>query len=887
MITSRKILALGLIALAVAWVMLVQYFNGLASRTHDQVHQELQKFLGKEVTFDGFEASVFGGLGFAAKGFRIADNPRFAATPFVQASELKLGVSLLQLLAGRVVVDSMTLKDPEFQIITRSDGLMNIAALSVRKTEINAFPRVRQAGSDKKRFPVSFLISNITIQNGRVDFIDRSVKEPAEVQIKQVDIKLTGLDPAHRTNIKFAAALAKGVGQDVRIEGQLGPFHEDRAWFQQPLDLAVQFDSLYVPLLTRAIPFFRNKIPRELDVTGPSSLRAKMGGTFEHPRITDITLKVPLFGSSDYNAVLTGTVILPKKRSWDQAKLEGKLTLDAINLVQLRDLPFLKQNLPADLTAEGPVSIYSRFKGNWEQLRAGVLIRARRSRIQYGEWLRKPAGSVAELRARISRQKNGLRIHESVLTLGHSKMTISGAIEQKPELRLRLRLRNRRSPLAAWGHLATPLSFYGVSGNVAWDVLVERNLSSTDSGWRAWGTLKLADAELRHKETGKKIERLNADVRWSGRTAHLERGSFRLGSSLITMTASVPNVALPQASYELRSPELKLSDLPLFPTGLSNDIKNMTAVGEIQIKDGAPLLQGSVYAPEGRFQETTYRDLKATFAWAPTGISFKDLSLHLFDGTLRCDGYWVNDGNHSQRLEMTPQIDAASVQAFVEQRFPQLKNRVRGQLSFRGRFSAASQNGTPILETLTGSGEVLIGQGTITDFNLLKGFFSPQEKDSGSVKTPFRLPASLAGLMAQPDTAFDGLKASLTVAQKRLRVEKLSLSAPGYTITGSGSVEADRTMKWSGALVFSSQVSQDLQHEYKTIRYLLDGRGRLSIPFRLEGQFPHVKIRPGNRALAQALGLGSSQSAAVDQKGRQSKQGKEWLPDSLERLLGQ
>jgi hypothetical protein len=94
-------------------------------------------------------------------------------------------------------------------------------------------------------------------------------------------------------------------------------------------------------------------------------------------------------------------------------------------------------------------------------------------------------------------------------------------------------------------------------------------------------------------------------------------------------------------------------------------------------------------------------------------------------------------------------------------------------------------------------------------------------------------------------------------------------------------------MKWNGALVFSSQVSQDLQHEYKSIRYLLDGRGRLSIPFRMEGRFPHVRIRPGNRALAQALGLGSSQSAAGNQKDRVNKQGKDWLPDSLERLLGQ
>ncbi|HZD39592.1 MAG TPA: AsmA family protein, partial [Terriglobales bacterium] len=813
---SRKFLALGLIPLLIAWVALLHYFSGLAARTHSQVHQELQKFLGKQVTFDRFETRWLGGLGFAAKGFRVADDSRFAATPLVQASELELGVSLLQLLRGRVVVDSLTLKDPELQIITREDGLMNIAALSRQKNEINAFPGLRPAGSERKRFPVTFMISNITIDNGRVDFIDRSVTEPAEVQIRQVDMKLTGLNPAGRTNIKLAAALAKGVGQDVRIEGRLGPLHEGRAWFRQPLNLAVQFDSLYVPLLTRAIPFFRNKIPRELDVTGPSSLRAKMEGTLEHPKITDINLKVPLFGSSDYNAILTGRVNLLKQRSWGQAEVEGNLTLDSVSLLQLRNLPFLQQILPTGLAVEGPASVHSRFEGTWERLRMGVLIRAPRSHIQYGDWLSKAAGTVTDLRARVSRGKNGLRIHDSVLTLGHSKMTISGTLQQSAALHLRLRVRSPRSSLAGWSRLIAPLSLYRARGKIGWDMLVERDLRSAESGWSAWGNLKLTDAELRPRGSDRAIERLNAEVRWSGKTAHLEQGSFRLGRSIIMMSANVPNLADLRGSYELRSPELNLSDLPPFPAGLSNDVKNMTAVGDFQLKGGSPLLQGTVYSPQGLFQEIPYRDLKATIAWAPTGISFKDLSVHLLDATLKSDGYWVSDGKQSQRLEIASQIDSANIQAWVERRFPQLKNRFHGQLGFHGHFSGASQDGTPIMETLTGSGELFIHQGSITDFNLLRGIFS--QEPSGSIKTPFRLPASLTRLMARSDTAFDDLKVNLKLSDQQLHAENFLLSAPDYIVTGSGSVEADWMTKWNGALVFSSQVSQDLQHEYKTIR---------------------------------------------------------------------
>ena len=97
------------------------------------MHQELQRFLGKDATFDRLEASLWGGLGFSAKEFRIADNPRFAATPVVRAKELRLGVSLLQLLLGRIVINSLTFQAPEFQIITDERGLLNLSELAVPK----------------------------------------------------------------------------------------------------------------------------------------------------------------------------------------------------------------------------------------------------------------------------------------------------------------------------------------------------------------------------------------------------------------------------------------------------------------------------------------------------------------------------------------------------------------------------------------------------------------------------------------------------------------------------------------------------------------------------------------------------------------------------------
>ena len=878
-----------LIAFTVGIFAFVQSLSIIASKNRDPVYQELQKLVGANASFDGLEASLWGGFGFTAREFRIADNPRFAATPLLHATELKLGVSLLELLLGKVVIDSLTFKNPEFQIITEEEGLLNLSALGFSKKELGVIPKLRMASPDRRHPTVSFLVTKIRLKNGRVDFFDRSIKEPAEIQIKNINMEINGLDPAGKTALRLTAALTEGLRRDVKIEGQLGPMQHDRGWSQQPVDLEMQFDSLYVPMLARAMPFLRNNIPRELDVTGPMSLHAKFGGTLAQPRITDVTLKVPFFGSSDYNAVLQGTMELPQSRSWDQAQIKGQLTLDSVNLTSLRNLPFLKPILPVPLVTDGSMSIYSQFEGSWERLRIGALIKADKSDLRYSDWLRKPAGSSARLRARISRQKKGFVLHESELSFGNSIMTVSGLVEDTPESRLQLKLHNGPSKLATWGHLISPLSFYGVGGSANWDILLEKSLALTDDGWKVRGKLRLADAELRHKESGRKIDQFNASISFLGKGARVENASFRLGSSRISMTADIADLFQPSARYKLWSPELNPTDLPALPVGQATRIKNVTASGELHIQDGALSLEGSLFSPEGTLQQTLYRDLRGEVSWSPAHIGFKNLSLQTLNGSLRFDGSWLADDEPSKSLNLVSQIDSIDVQTLMSQIFPERRNRLEGQLNFRGRFNATTQSGRIVQSGLKGSGETEISHGTIKDFNLISQFLLRGSDSSASSKISSLLPTSLIALLDQRDTLFDTLKASFTVEQKRVRTDNFSLSTPDYTITAAGWMGFDGETKWNGSLVLAPWVTQALQRDYRMIRYLLDRRGRLSISFRAEGTLPNITVRPENRALAQALRGRSSPKANVPSASSEKDQNKVekrgWLPESLNQLL--
>jgi hypothetical protein len=136
------------------------------------------------------------------------------------------------------------------------------------------------------------------------------------------------------------------------------------------------------------------------------------------------------------------------------------------------------------------------------------------------------------------------------------------------------------------------------------------------------------------------------------------------------------------------------------------------------------------------------------------------------------------------------------------------------------------------------------------------------------------------------NTTLEWIEATFRIEQNRLFSENLVITTPDYTITGAGWVAYDRSARWNGLLVLSPRLTQEIQRDYRSIRYLLDRRGRLAIGFRVDGKIPDLSIRLENRALAQTLGIGTGQKDAGGQDGETGgKEGKSWIPDALERYL--
>ena len=886
--SSRNILLVVLAVVAIATGGLVQYSNVIAGRNRELVQQELQRFLGKEIRFASLEVNLFGSLGFSAKEFRIADDPRFAATPAVRAKELILGVSLWELLFRRVVIDSLTFKEPELQIISDETGLLNLTELINKRQGWVKLPKAPGAAGEHRHSAVGFAVSEFRIQDGRVEYLDRSIKVPAELRLKNLSLKISGFDPTAKTRISLTAALSEGTGQDVRIDGQLNPGAPEVSWSRRGIDMSIQFDSLHVPVVARAIAALRDKIPRELDVTGPMSLQAKASGTLARPRIDNLTLKAPLFGSSDYNAIVTGQVEFTERRTWEDAKIQGKLTLESLPIARLRNVSMFRENLSPTVAADGTVGIYSRFEGTWNTLRVGALVHAGKSELRYKDWLYKPANQPMEIRTQISRQKQKYLFHESTLVSGANRFSFSGSIDLDEEAQLHLKLASDHGTVTGWSPLFTPAAYAGIAGQVDLNIAVDKRSLPGADDWSVRGQLKLNNGAFNHRQSGQKIAAVNGTIVFAGQQARFENLSFRLGASTLALDGIAANLLEPNLAYRLRSAQFNLADLPALGAAPKVQLHNLSAKGNIQYQKDMLVLDGTVTASEGKLQEIDFRDFRSEIAYSAAGISFKNLSLRALEGILRADGY-LSAGLNPGRLELTAQSDGLDLRALASQLLPQWHNKLTGQLNGRARLTTLSKAGALTKKTISGSGEAAVQAGAIKDFNLVSQLLLRGSGTTVSTESTARLPPGFAKLVSRPDTSFDSLKADFTIEPERIRTENLVIVTPEYTVTGAGWIGLDRSTKWNGLIALSPKVTQEVQRDYRLLRYLLDRRGRLAITFRADGTIPNVRIRLDNRALAQALrGSGPDRSERAETEGRsdpEPRDGKAWIPDALERFL--
>lgn len=226
----------------------------------DALLTEVRKSLNREVRYDQGRFSLAHGPSFTFSQVVIEEKGESQATPFVKAERMDFRLSVLPLLAKRIVVKDIVFEKPLVRIYRNRDGTFNISDLLERK---------------KQR---TIQVKELHLRGASIIITDRFVNSQGIThRIEEMDLSISNLKRGGKTKYALSAVIVdRVVRSEINIKGQARLSAEDQPFFESVFDARVMGKNLhadhYWDYYSRYVPF--KKILGYLDVE--SSFKGKL-----------------------------------------------------------------------------------------------------------------------------------------------------------------------------------------------------------------------------------------------------------------------------------------------------------------------------------------------------------------------------------------------------------------------------------------------------------------------------------------------------------------------------------------------------------------------------------------------------------------------------------
>ena len=261
----RKWLIAGGILLVLIVVALIGLLNinALIARNKGYLIEQAESALGRKISVDQVQATIFSGIGARLTNFAMADDPAYASGDFVRAKDLQVIVKFWPLLSRSVQVKRVILHDPVIQIVRNRDGNFNFSTIGKKaKEKKDEREKAERAPQEQES---ALLISLVDISNGNIRYLDK--KNGTDMQAKQIDLKIEDFDFAKPFSVKLRGAIYADK-QNFTLESKIGPVGRRVDVAEVPVDGKIDIDPLNMTQLRAALPVMKSALPRELDVSG-------------------------------------------------------------------------------------------------------------------------------------------------------------------------------------------------------------------------------------------------------------------------------------------------------------------------------------------------------------------------------------------------------------------------------------------------------------------------------------------------------------------------------------------------------------------------------------------------------------------------------------------
>ena len=824
---SRLLVLLSLTA--VLAVVVVVGLEALLDNRRDAIRRQMESAIGRAVTFDAVHLSFLGrpgSLGITVTDLRVADDPRFAATPLIHANQLTISLGWLSLLTGSPTVSDIVLDQPEIQVIRNEYGDINI--LTPAQPLASAVQSAHQAGTMVRAY------------GGKLYFIDRSGDKPEELRLHDLAVALQW-SGALSMDVDVSGALAPDGGQPFSVTGTVGTPRPLSEWTESPVDLELRVASLPQVLATRGWKLLENHLPGYLRPSGPLAVSARVSGKLHRPRLSQMRVTGALFGGTD-NTTFVGEVDFSKAASWDEGQVKAELQLAPVTLDQLRQIPWLDRAVPAALAVHRPLTLSNLIEGQLHDLKIHTSVTADANTIQYGKWLDKAPGVVARLAMAMRVRDNQLLIGESEARLHTGTVAFSGSIRQHPEHVMLLRIRSDDVPLAGWEALL-PGARYRLDGTVSARLSLRQRSAPRNEPPTITGRLRLANVNVIGPPGERRtIQGLMGELEFRGNDIEIRKLQLRSGLSDLQVRGLLANLSRPTLHYSVQSNLLNLADVTGDAAHRADSFSNLVSEGSASFTKGVLSVKGHLASSNGRLKGIAYRNLQGIVRWTGANMEIEKLDVETLGGRIRGHGAFTNRDGQGFAIEVSPIVEALDVRSLLAQLPLGAAEPVNGRLNLQGRFKSSGKDWQSMVRNLSGRARVTLDKGVLANFNPVRRVLASMNSVEGIDSINTAGPAFIS-LVRDNRASFDVVEGTFNIDKGRFRSDDLLLIADEYSIVGRGWADPDGGVDLQATLVLSSEFSRDLSGRYRNVRYLFD-TDSISLPFRLTGNIPDITTRP-------------------------------------------
>ena len=539
--------------------------------------------------------------------------------------------------------------------------------------------------------------------------------------------------------------------------------------------------------------------------------------------------------------------------------LDGQLDIDALDLNRLKAAaPKLRAVLPKDLDLSGVFRVKElKFKGTLKDLVLDGEIEGGNGAIRYGDAFQKPLGTPLNLNTNARYSGDRVSIRKGQLKLHTLELATVGDLRFGDGTDLNLAVDSKPASLEGWDKIIPAIASYQLTGTMQVQAKV-RGRAGRGSMPDVQGTLSLLRASAKPPQFPKPIENLDTKISFTGQRADIGDMTLTLGSSRIRLAAAIDRFAPLTLSYKLSTPELRPADYTaaLAEERKADVIRNLRSDGQLNMAGGKATYQGKLNSADGKLYNVAYKDLEATLSLANQVANIRSLRVNALSGIVQLDGEY-SFRETIPRFAVASKVQNIDVKELYAALDAKAERDLRGRMNADMRLSGSGKNWEQVKPMLRGQGEAEVVQGALLNFNIAEATLNGITGVPGltNLINP-SLRSKYPETFTAKDTEFKELKTVLDVADGRINVKSLRMSAAEFLVQGTGWADFTRQVDFRSTITFSAPLSADLTRTAREIKYVLNNQGQLEVPLALTGRLPNVKPKPDSRYLAQIVQRG-------------------------------